>query len=977
MAKIELQLGNKTYNKAWVDNFSVTSQITSDGASAVYGVVPSTGTALLRDIDGSIQKDVNSGALPFSNAKTKIRINDIQSRDLTTNDSDYNIIDKELNLDFSDRLSLLDSTTYAGLELRETSMTVFEMLDDVIGSYGGYVKTQPINWVRYHCPERFGTVSNTQRIDCVTDDGWEVIGTPIQVIPNESYTLKYKISNLLAYNVLSSEQDSATGVKLQILSEQPKQSNCKDIAITSVSLPNTVKTVTDTLTFTPKTRTVYLVLNFGYAEDGQTLAMNIADLSLNGKSIHSATKNKTSHRLSGTSLWSTLSIEGKLSDMVIKYPYLEQASYRETIEKFCNLAQITFALDDNGDICFYGARPEALSGETVTSVPKHYQISNLNKTLFLKNKYDGVEIKQSNVNIAQEKDVAVYNNKMDIEVEELVDDYTILNGSVGDARKAKICDVENVVHKETYDVNHWVSLAGLTSKWLKLKLNIAKSQETGTLKIRKVYNKINSEITFLKRTTPCSMTYYFSSGTFGNIKYGETKEEVITRDGGEPIVKVKNENFDAYAEIQDKTAVSSSYDGENDIEFDIEAQLYAKTIECSGAKVGTGLTQLDISGNIEEYIPQTFSYTINGDCSKFSFEAVDLSSINIENATTIASIPTSELMQNEEDIEAIKNNILCDYGSGVPTATVDLFYGVGGSLGDEMTRPNDLLSFSDDDGLWRVTSRTLTYDGAPTISLEVQKQGEPIRWYKRTISADNADVEITRVSSNMPSAFIGVLSETDILYYGDEVSVKVVPLEGYSLSTVDIGGDIYTVGGSFSFYNVDGVSFTKTITKDLAIVVETVAAKWEAIQTTSIAVSKEINFSDYVTNRNYSIGDISLANLSIIEQDYGVYNIPLRITGFIDGAVNVTTPEVGDKGYKSYTGNFDEVVIKGTPSLIGINGLLGVSTQYGLVTAAINEVVRLGGNNISFTAKLTKGVDIVATYNTTITITKIEQYVKA
>ena len=50
MAQLELKIGDKTYNKAWVDNISSTSQISSDPASVNYGVIPSTGNATMRDI---------------------------------------------------------------------------------------------------------------------------------------------------------------------------------------------------------------------------------------------------------------------------------------------------------------------------------------------------------------------------------------------------------------------------------------------------------------------------------------------------------------------------------------------------------------------------------------------------------------------------------------------------------------------------------------------------------------------------------------------------------------------------------------------------------------------------------------------------------------------------------------------------------------------------------------------------------------
>ena len=149
MAQVKIQLGSKEYNKAWIDSLSITTQRTSDGASVNYGILPNTGNAQMKDINGQIRADIDNDMLPISNVQTKITVNGNQIQEHITSNSDYNIIDKKLDLSFSDRLSLLDSVTYSGMALKEHSMTAYEMLDDVIGSYGGYAKERPINWVKY------------------------------------------------------------------------------------------------------------------------------------------------------------------------------------------------------------------------------------------------------------------------------------------------------------------------------------------------------------------------------------------------------------------------------------------------------------------------------------------------------------------------------------------------------------------------------------------------------------------------------------------------------------------------------------------------------------------------------------------------------------------------------------------------------------------------------------------------------------
>ena len=393
MAQLELKIGDKTYNKAWVDNVSSTSQISSDAASVNYGVIPSTGNATMRDINGQIRADIESGVLPISNAPTKVVINGNQIQEHITSDSDYDVINRELNLQFSDRLSLLDKVTYEGMPLRDYSMTAYEMLDDVIGSYGGYCKNEPINWVKYQSGINISTASKSDVITVATGSGWEIIGTPIKVTPNKPHSIQYSIQTQTEYTV-----ESGQGIAIQILNSAPNNSNCEDIALASAFLGTTAVDNIGTLNFIPTTDTVYLVVNFGYASDGQTIKVRVNSVRVDEKSLEVATRGlkHISHSRNGYVDVTTQFIGDFLRSKTLEYPYLPPASYRETIEKFCTLAQITLALDNNGDIFFYDARP-CIKDETENEISKSYQIKNLNKTLFLKNKVDGVDIKQSKV----------------------------------------------------------------------------------------------------------------------------------------------------------------------------------------------------------------------------------------------------------------------------------------------------------------------------------------------------------------------------------------------------------------------------------------------------------------------------------------------------------------------------------------------------------------------------------------------------
>lgn len=91
-----------------------------------------------------------------------------------------------------------------------------------------------------------------------------------------------------------------------------------------------------------------------------------------------------------------ISVKEYLETMEIQYPYINSGTYRETIDKFCELAQLHVALDDSGGIKFYNARPI----ETVKAVqnpiiiPAKQQFSAVEKSVVVKNKFTGATINE-------------------------------------------------------------------------------------------------------------------------------------------------------------------------------------------------------------------------------------------------------------------------------------------------------------------------------------------------------------------------------------------------------------------------------------------------------------------------------------------------------------------------------------------------------------------------------------------------------
>lgn len=716
MAQLELKIGDKTYNKAWVDNLSSTSQISTDPAGINYGVIPSTGNATMRDINGQIRADIENGVLPVSNAQTKVVINGNQIQEHITSDSDYNVIDKELNLQFSDRLSLLDKVTYGGMPLRDYSMTAYEMLDDVIGSYGDYAKEKPINWIKYQNASGITTVSGHNSILVNTSDDWEIIGTPLKVTPEKQYTISYSINVGKAYT--TSQGD---GIPIQILRSEPTNTDCSSLAIASAFLSKTVSENIGTITFTPTTNIVYLVINFGWASANQTdLLVSINSIKVNGNSFSIAVDNsKCLDFISGIGMVES-NLGNRLAAITIPYPYLPPASFRETIEKFCTLAQMALSLDEDGKIIFCDARPivkdtEISSGKLV-SVPNQYKISNLNKTLFLKNKVDGVDISYMEVND-------------NVDINTLWSTWSSTNNSY-------TRNTDNTPFGDVYiEITYFIGTATIPVKSAD---NLKKLFGATDFKFLSTGKHTSGKITSKSVDDDGNPSY----------TYSYTSEDIESW----TITKFSETNYSGTktATLQNNSSFSANIEGENlVINFKLPASQMYQYYEMSS----TGHIQSDV----QIYTAEKFEVSFYGNVREISFNEVDCSSKGIENATNAITIPTSELMQNLSDVEAIRDNILGDYNMGVPTASIDLFCGLKDWAKGEVIKPNDVLQFEDEDGYWRVTGRTFKYNGSPTLSLDLQKQTAVWRYIcggisSGTISTGNFTADGTKTGTiKLPS----------------------------------------------------------------------------------------------------------------------------------------------------------------------------------------------------------------------------------
>lgn len=120
MANIEVQLiksndEGSVYNKAWIKSIESTTQSTANPSTIEYGILANTGRLEMKDLDGSIRADIESGVLPVSNIPIYVSVNGKEVQRHITNDSDYSEKDNVLSLPLTNKISLYDNIPFDGI----------------------------------------------------------------------------------------------------------------------------------------------------------------------------------------------------------------------------------------------------------------------------------------------------------------------------------------------------------------------------------------------------------------------------------------------------------------------------------------------------------------------------------------------------------------------------------------------------------------------------------------------------------------------------------------------------------------------------------------------------------------------------------------------------------------------------------------------------------------------------------------------
>lgn len=767
---IDLNNGEKLIlGKKELLSLETLSQSTGQPKEIFYGVISSTGSAEINDIYGNIEKSITDGTIPNSNMPIQITANGKQAASQITTESDYDNTSKTFSIQFTDTLSQWDNLQYSGRALNTDSNGIpisenaYSLICDVLSSQG-YLDSRNSMFKIYHHSENIYFDDGMFQINA--SGGWEIIGFPLKTIVGKHYHFCLQYS-LRSYEALSGYE----GVLFMALNSFPTDSDCINISDAYTVLPSGNYQQIE-LEFDATSSLTYIVLNFGGANDNQTLWFEFDGIeAIEPKYLNIS--NMLSNYIA-TSKNTVMTVYELLKSFNIPAPCLESGSLREVIDRFCTLAQLNVIQDDNEQIKFVSARPVRVGNKPIIVIPPKNQFSSIKKDVIVKNKYDGVELLAKKADDVIDYDTIVYNEKIPKE------NFPDIIYQQGNEKPV------TAVHTNSIGSNNYSNFATVFTKidnleYTEITIEIPKKQDYNKATILKIKNGVDNENNPQIKT---SFSYQIKNGdvtadisqeekgsavTISNIQYLGAKKtsEATTSEVQDTIEFERTRDYNGAVAMSSSSVTNlSNIKTANIIET---SSSYTVTLKVLTKKRFTAIYRTNlrtfyfdgsisnspaIYGNYstddgdnwlgyEEYILQQVEITLYGNKRIISYEDLEQGS---ENGKNIVSLQGSELTQqygNQETFSQIKNNILSDYANGIETATVTVscsdYYDTNGvkqktwangeifQVGDYVRLDKDNhgnSAFKYADGspkIWKVTGRKFRNGGCPYVDLELQE----------------------------------------------------------------------------------------------------------------------------------------------------------------------------------------------------------------------------------------------------------------
>lgn len=456
-----------------------------------------------------------------------------------------------------------------------------------------------------------------------------------------------------------------------------------------------------------------------------------------------------------------------LESCVINYPTIEpNKTYRDVIDEFCLIAQMQMFIDDDNNITFVSARPQVFDGEfDAIHIPKSNMFSQLDYSLILKNKYDGVEIDKTVV-----EDQLNYNQNL-YTTNPIDTSRVYLNGMPN----SYFSDDSNLTYNMAVDTSGInilglaqyktvaVSLSAIRGYYISGSFQVPIKTENNLEQISQVYNQAfgsegnpyfnlrcmkqeGSCECYVKPSTKGIYSRFYLNGLPTNSASGKeffgypSQEASYTYNAG----GLFSAGATSSVKSLDATTsyINASRDEKNGVYNVTYNILVGQDILNMGGQynittdIEDDTQQIWINGRCERYVPISLEISIYGVKRIINFNQEADNTKNITSAKTKVSLSSSKLLQNSENVNQIKNNILNDYKNGISSGNVTIscndYYNksnkkvIDWSQG-QVPQVNQIVYFDNDlyadksQRYWKIKGRTFRKTGVPMIDLELEE----------------------------------------------------------------------------------------------------------------------------------------------------------------------------------------------------------------------------------------------------------------
>lgn len=511
-----------------------------------------------------------------------------------------------------------------------------------------------------------------------------------------------------------------------------------------------------------------------------------------------------------------------IKSITIQYPVIQYGkTYRQVLDELCTIGQLNMFSTRENLPSFISLRPIFTPKNSVKDLSWGNIVNDLTYTKTVKNKFDGVEISEYEVNdsmkYSQFVTKAEVNNIWENHFEHLISipktsPDELISGNFKFAKNSSGTEVAYIKCERAY-------ISGTTYIPALSDMNLTQTKEISTsLFTNNDQNSPRYSIVYKHETTSCNCTKAgttldefehsldydmnfnsaIASGNFDNNPRYEALVNIIW-----------NHVLTVDVSLKDESKLTVTYEPDNE-RFKVDYYILARqtAIKMSTPNANEVQFHIPMSGSLTIDTAESITISLYGNQRQISFKEISASSSNIENAKTKASVSSNNLLQTttkyrEEKIsDIIKNNILNDYAVGVSDGEL--------SLNKDIVEIGDYIKYPNSNKIWRVVGKELNYDGEYLLPLSVMEciqqyglydtDGELVYGWKDLIDKGLITVNDDALS-NVDTSLSGIfMIKSDIKTIDDEC------FSGCSKLTNIIIPDSVTTIKSSAFFNCSSLT---------------------------------------------------------------------------------------------------------------------------------------------------------------------------